>query len=123
MRKKIFLLVFMLTMVFLNAHKNHDVIPVDMTDYRINYFMGNDRTRWKKNIPSSKAVLYRDLYTSIDLKVYGLENHIEYDYIVKPGGDVENIKFEYSNIITSKIDTHFIIQRFSLTRKCLIWYK
>jgi hypothetical protein len=50
------------------------------------------------------AVLYKNLYKNIDLKVYGLEKQIEYDWIVKTGGDPRNIKFEYKNVKGTRID-------------------
>jgi hypothetical protein len=50
------------------------------------------------------AVVYKNLYRNIDLKVYGIEKEVEYDWTVKPGGRVEDIRFEYENVQAAEID-------------------
>jgi hypothetical protein len=91
-------------LMFLGANKNPTIIPVNETKLRVNFFKGNDPSKWIGNIPTSQAVLYKNLYKNIDLKVYGIEKQIEYDWIVKPGGDPENIRFEYKNVKKPHID-------------------
>jgi len=59
---------------------------------------------WKLNISTAKAVLYRDIYRNIDLKVYGKIKQVEYDWIVKPGGDPEDITFTYRDVKSTRID-------------------
>jgi hypothetical protein len=48
--------------------------------------------------------LYKSLYKNIDLKVYGIEKQIEYDWIVKPGGNPQDIRFEYKNVKGTRLD-------------------
>ncbi len=90
--------------VFLGANKQPRLSALEPTENRVNYFIGNDRAKWKTNIPSSRAVLYEDLYPGIDLKVYGVESRVEYDWIIKPGARVEDIRFEYQDVSDSRID-------------------
>lgn len=91
-------------LIFLNANNNMEIVPVDMTAHRVNYFIGNEKSKWKRNIPTSKAVLYKEIYRNIDLKVYGMERQIECDWVVKPGGSPEDIRFEYKNVRGTRID-------------------
>lgn len=91
-------------LVFLNANKNANVAPAETADYKVNYFIGSDRTQWRTGIPTSKTVLYKELYKNIDLKVYGAEKEIEYDFIVKPGGTITDIKFEYGDVKKTSLD-------------------
>jgi len=91
-------------LIFLNTNKNLEVDPFDITKHRVNYIIGTDKSKWKTNILTSKAVLYKELYNNIDLKVYGIEREIEYDWIVKPGGEVSDINLEYKNVKNTKID-------------------
>ena len=91
-------------LVFLNSNRNPEIVPVDQTEHKVNYFIGNNKSKWRTNISTSRAILYRELYRNIDLKIYGIEKQIEYDYIVKPGGEVSDIRFKYKNIKNSKID-------------------
>ena len=74
------------------------IVPVKKSKLRVSYLKGKDRSKWHENVPTSKAVIYKEIYKKIDLKVYGIEKEIEYDWIVKPGGDPRSIQFEYKNI-------------------------
>jgi hypothetical protein len=91
-------------LMFIGSNKNPEIIPLNETKLKVNYFKGNDPSKWVGDIPTSQAVLYKNLYKNIDLKVYGIEKQIEYDWIVKPGGNPEDIKFEYKNVKKTKID-------------------
>jgi len=91
-------------LMFIGANKNPVMIPVDETKLRVNYFKGNDPAKWHCDVPTSQAVLYKNLYKNIELKVYGVEKQIEYDWVVKPGGNPVEIRFEYKNIKGSRID-------------------
>jgi hypothetical protein len=91
-------------LIFLNANKNAEMVPVEETKLRVNYFKGNDKSKWHCNIPTSGAVLYKNLYKNIDLKIYGIEKQIEYDWIVKPGGNPGDIRFQYKNIKGTRLD-------------------
>ena len=92
------------SLLFVNANKNPEVVAIDMTKHQANYFIGNDKKKWRKNIATSKAVLYKEVYKNIDLKVYGVNSEIEYDWIVRPGGDPKDIQFEYKNVKNTTID-------------------
>ncbi|MFC2166646.1 SBBP repeat-containing protein [Acidobacteriota bacterium] len=92
-------------LIFLNANETPKVIATETTKHKVNYFKGNDRSKWQTNILSSLSVLYTELYRNIDLKVYGKESQIEYDFIVKPGGEVFDIEFEYQDVDKTSIDS------------------
>jgi hypothetical protein len=91
-------------LIFLNANKNPEMVPINKAKLRVNYFIGNDKSKWNCDVPTSMAVLYKNLYKNVDLKVYGLEKQIEYDWIVKPGGNHGDIRFEYKNVKGTRID-------------------
>jgi len=90
--------------VFINANKNPGMAPKEMTPQMVNYLKGNNPSKWKTGIRTSKAVLYTDIYKNIDLKVYGIEKKIEYDWKVKPGGNPAEICFRYENVKGTHID-------------------
>jgi hypothetical protein len=92
-------------LVFLRANKNPDLMALDITEHRANYFIGRDESKWKTALPTFRAVLYKSLYRNIDLKIYGVEGQIEYDYIVRPGGKTADIAFEYADVKDTRVDT------------------
>lgn len=91
-------------LVFLGTEKNPELDSLEETTHRANFFRGKDKARWKTNVPTSRAVLYENLYPAIDLKVYGVESRIEYDWIVRPGGNPGAIKWAYESIKGTEID-------------------
>jgi hypothetical protein len=90
--------------LFPGANPNPGMVPVDLTSHTVNYLKGNDASKWETGIRTSKAVLYTDIYHNVDLKVYGVEKQVEYDWIVKPGGDPAGIRFLYKGAESTGID-------------------
>jgi hypothetical protein len=80
------------------------MMAVDLSQHRVNYFKGSDPTKWQKGIQTSKAVLYKNVYRNIDLKVYGVESQVEYDWIVKAGANPNDIRFKYKDASKTRID-------------------
>jgi hypothetical protein len=91
-------------LVFRDANSNPGLVPLELARNKVSYFKGKDPSKWQTGIQTSKAVLYKDLYKGIDLKVYGVERQVEYDWIVKPGADPDKISFEYKNVKAAAID-------------------
>lgn len=46
-------------------------------------------------VPGYRRLLYKDLYPAIDMAVYISGTGMKYDFIVRPGGDISQIKMEY----------------------------
>lgn len=82
------------SLVFRDANPDAELIALEPADYKVHYFLGNDPSRWRRDVPTSLAVLYKEIYPGIDLKVYGKESRVEYDWIIKPGGRVDAIQLE-----------------------------
>lgn len=91
-------------LTFLGANEDPRVTPSGTTDHRVNSFVGRDPARWRLNVAASKAVRYEGLYQDIDLEVYGIEKAVEYDWVVKPGGDPAAIGFDYEGAAATRID-------------------
>lgn len=64
----------------------------------INYFIGNDPSRWKSGIRSWSAVTYRDVYPGIDVRYYTYNGQMKYDLIVHPGADASRIRLRYEGV-------------------------
>jgi len=48
------------------------------------------------NVPHFKRLVYREIYPNIDLVFIGGTDRWKYEFIVRPGGDTENIRLRYS---------------------------
>jgi hypothetical protein len=63
---------------------------------RSNYFIGNDRTKWRTNVPNYSEVKFQSVYPGIDLVYYGNQSQLEYDLVVAPGADPNQIKLSFA---------------------------
>lgn len=60
-----------------------------------NYLTGRDPSRWKTGVPRYGRVRMGEVYPHIDLVYYGGPRGLEYDFIVRPGGDPRAIRLEF----------------------------
>src|SRR5215831_1268347 len=60
-----------------------------------NYFIGNDPSKWRRNIPQFGRVEYQSVYPGIDLAYYGQQGQLEYDFRVSPGADPSSIAMSF----------------------------
>ena len=59
-------------------------------------FIGNDPSKWLRDIHSYGRVVYEDLYPGIDLAFYGTQGKMEFDFILKPGAKPEAVSLDIS---------------------------
>jgi hypothetical protein len=58
-----------------------------------NYFLGNDHSKHASNVGLYKEALVKDVYTGVDMRYYFEKGLLRYDYIVHPGADPSQIRF------------------------------
>jgi len=58
---------------------------------KFHYLIGNDSSKWVTDVPAYQTVVYHDLYPGIDLKLYGTRGRLEYDLVVSPGADLDQV--------------------------------
>jgi Bacterial Ig-like domain (group 3)/Beta-propeller repeat len=85
-----------LRMKLRNANLAAKVSGVDELAGTSNYFIGNDPSKWRTNVPTYGKVKYEGIYSGIDLVYYGNQRQLEYDFIVSPGADPHRIAFDIS---------------------------
>ena len=60
-----------------------------------NYFIGDDPSKWRQNIPQFAHVQYESVYRGVDLVYYGNQGELEYDFRVAPGADPNQIVLDF----------------------------
>jgi len=80
------------------------VSGLDELPGKANYFTGNDRTKWRANVPTYARVHYREIYPGIDLVYYGNQRRLEYDFVVAPGADPKKIVLGFEGADELEID-------------------
>jgi gliding motility-associated-like protein len=63
-----------------------------------NYFIGNDKSKWKGGCKIYSGVTYTNMYPNIDVRYYTDAGTLKYDLIVHPGGDVNDIALKYEGV-------------------------
>jgi hypothetical protein len=69
----------------------------------VNYFIGSDPAKWRTKIPTYAKVHYKDTYPGIDVAYYGNQGKLEYDLIVSPGADPNQIKLAFEGVSDIKV--------------------
>ena len=54
-------------------------------------------------VKSFKKIIYENIYPNIDLIFYSADQGMKYDFVVKPGGKVEDIKLKYKDVKKLKL--------------------
>src|SRR4030095_1710733 len=69
------------------ANRAAPVSGEDLLPGKANYLVGNDPSRWRRDVPLYGRVLYAGVYPGISLSYYGDQRHLEYDLELEPGAD------------------------------------
>jgi hypothetical protein len=56
-----------------------------------NFFMGSEVQQWQTNVPTYGSLLYSGLYEGVDLRVRENASQLEYDLLLAPGADLEQV--------------------------------
>jgi len=81
-----------LRMRLVGASPNVEARGVEELPGKSNYFIGNDPSRWRTNVPTYGKVEYRDVYPGVNLVYYGNGRQLEHDFVVAPGADASVIR-------------------------------
>lgn len=63
---------------------------------KVNYMIGNDRTKWRTGIPTFRKVHYDNVWPGVDMVWYGMKNALEYDFVIKPGSKASQIRLHFA---------------------------
>ncbi len=88
---------------FVDANEAAEIFEKNPSFSNYNYFLGNDKSRWKSDVKAYQEVHYQNLYDKIDLNIYQKEGGIKYDFILESGADVKDILIHYKGADALKI--------------------
>lgn len=72
------------------------------SDYE-NFYLGNDPAKWKSSVKNYHQLWLRNIYNNIDYEVFTTTQGIKYNFHVKPGALVQNIKLRYDGVERMKL--------------------
>ncbi len=85
-----------LSMRFIDANPGVSILAEQECGTRVNFFSGQDPSKWFTGIPVYQQINYRDLWPGINMTLIGRKGQIKYEFIAKPGADINNIRLSYN---------------------------
>ena len=86
------------------ANPTPAVSGLNETASKTNYFIGNDSEKWRTGVANYSRVKYEAVYDGIDLVYYGSGQRLEYDFLVAPNADPNQIRLKFDGVKSARID-------------------
>jgi hypothetical protein len=83
---------------FMGSNSSVQPKGVEELPIKTSYLIGNDPLNWRRDIPTYAKVEAKELYSDIDLLYYGKQRQLEFDFVVRPGGDYKSIRMKFKNV-------------------------
>ncbi len=85
-----------LRMTLVGADREAPVTGEQPLPGTVNYFVGNESSKWRPAVPTFGKVSYTAVYPGVDLVYYGNQRELEYDFVVSPGADAAKIALQFT---------------------------
>jgi hypothetical protein len=79
-------------------------MPQDKLPGVVNYLKGQNQKDWRVDIPTYERVVYRAIYSGVDIVYYGNNRQVEYDLVIAPGADPSQIGISIAGADKCKLD-------------------
>ena len=90
------------------ANSSAHISGTELLPGKSNYFIGDDPSKWRHNIPQFARVVYEAVYPGVDLVYYGNQGQLEYDFRVAPGADPNQITLSFQGASAHITSSHII---------------
>src|SRR3990172_5536781 len=91
-------------MVLLDADSQPQLHGETPLSSRSHYLIGNNPEKWHTNVRQFAKVRYHNIYPGIDQVYYGNQHQLEYDFVVAPGANPQQIKLLFNGVDTLRLD-------------------
>lgn len=90
-------------MKLLGSNKQASVRGEKQLASRTNYFLGDAKDKWRRDVPNFSQVRCAGVYPGVDLVYYGNQQELEYDFVVSPGADPSDIVLGFDGASAAKV--------------------
>src|SRR5262249_26813291 len=81
----------------LGGNSQAHAIPQGELSTKSHYFAGAEPAKWRTGIPNYSSIRYQNVYPSIDVVYYGSQQQLEYDFVIAPGGNPNDIRLSFED--------------------------
>jgi hypothetical protein len=89
---------------FLGANPQVTLDGGDRAPGDVNYFLGNDPSRWHTGLPRYSRVVYRELWPGVDMTIGGQPGTLKYDFRLRPRARIADIQLAYDGAQKLTVD-------------------
>jgi hypothetical protein len=82
-------------MRFVGGNAEPEIAGLEQLPGKSNYLIGRDSKNWRTGVPQFARVQYKELYPGIDAVFYANQKELEYDFVLRPGADPNNILMDF----------------------------
>lgn len=72
---------------------------------RMNYLLGGQPERWKRDLPTYQKIHYHGLYPGIDMMYSGAGHRIKSEFLISPGASPSRIRMQFLDAQRITVDT------------------
>ncbi len=83
---------------WVNANAKRQISAFSEKEFYYNYFLGNDSTRWKGNVPVYMGLSYKNLYKGITVNYFEDNDNLKYDILIAANSDPSVIQMTYEGL-------------------------
>ena len=91
-------------MSFVNSNQLARVRGLEKLPGKANYFIGHTPTDWQTEVSTFAKVEYADIYPGVDVVYYGNKRLLEYDLVIAPGADPQDIQLGFEGTSGLRVD-------------------
>jgi hypothetical protein len=84
-----------LALDFLGANPHATLTAQERLSGKVSYLIGDDPANWRQNLSTHGELLYGRLWPGIDMAVRGEGGKLKYEFHVKPGSSVDQVRLGY----------------------------
>jgi hypothetical protein len=93
----------LIAMKLKGANSTPFLCGVEPQSARANYFIGDDSSKWLRDVDTYECVAYSNVYRGIDLTFYRERTQLEYDFTLAPGVDPHEIRLGFEGATYAKL--------------------
>ncbi|WP_440950380.1 PKD domain-containing protein [Methanosphaerula subterraneus] len=86
------------TMTFPGSSASPAIAGLDRLPGSASFFLGNDSTKWRSDVPIFGSIEYQQLYPGVDLRYNGTQGVLKREFVVAPGASPNQIAIAYDGI-------------------------
>jgi gliding motility-associated-like protein len=90
-------------LVLFNSNKAASIIPSGEQDYYENYYLAHTGQSGIINVHTFKTITYKNIYPHIDLVLHAKVQGLKYEFVVNPGGKVNDIQMQWNGLNSLKL--------------------